>query len=213
MSLKKMPVICLLSLLLVSCSNNKNLAQSSPKTVTDTMIKLINKSKKDTAVINPHLKTLQQQNDLVIAFAVLNYAWARTGTYYVLAGKNQDWKLYSYKSKLYPAVNDTATEITSVNIEILAAQKIKQLYESSHLWETEGDEDGNFCSGKKKCNINDAETWTISIATPQNIHTTTFYAPQFFEECCPGNMYRKNFITIANEMMKLGKNQISSPDK
>lgn len=171
------------------------------------LIEHINKSKSDMESLDPQLKKLQQKNDLVIAFATLSYAWSRTATFYVLASKNKQWKFYFYQSKLPFSRIDTTSVLSSINISETDAENIKQLYTSSNLWETEGDENGVFCSDKKDCNINDAETWAISVATPKNIHTTTYYAPEFFEQCCPGNLRRQRFVAIAKEIMELSKNQ------
>ena len=154
-------------------------------------------------VINPKMKQLQQENDLVISFASLNYAWARRGSFYVLAQKNKMWKLYRYDIKLPPSAEDAAISLTPVETDAAEAEKIKVLYTKARLWQTEGDNGENFCRGKKDCNISDAESWAISVATKTNVHTTAYYAPEFFEECCPGDAYRKQFIIIAKAIMKL----------
>ena len=196
---------------LLACSSNKNLSQTASDSSQDSLIHHINSSTMDTDIVNFKLKSLQQQNDMVIAFGSLNYAWTRKGTFYVLAKKNSDWKLYVYQSKLPPSAEEAA-EPTPQNVSTETAEKIKQLYAASSLWSINGDENGNFCSGKKSCNINDAETWTLSISTPQNIHTTTYYAPEFFEECCPENPYRQRFVAIAKEMIKLGGSNSAAPE-
>ncbi len=202
----------LLPALLFACSTHKNLAQTTPMKPNDTLIQNINSSSSDTDVINPHLKKLQSQYDLVIAFGTLNFAWARKGTYYVLASKNNEWVFYAYEARLPPTPGDEAATITPQKVATGTAEKIKELLSSSELWKTDGDKDGNFCAGKKSCNINDAETWTLSIATPQSIHTTTYYAPTFFEECCPGNPYRKQFVEIGKAMMQLGNPKSTAPE-
>ena len=190
----------------LSCSNNKNLAQSSTNTSNDTLIQIINKSKRDTIIINSQIEILAKQNDLIFAFATLNYAWTRKGIFYVLTCKNKEWKLYSFQSKLSGTLHDSTISITSTNVSIARVETIKHLYTLSQLWTTSGDEKGLFCNGKKDCNITDAETWILSVATPQNIHTTKYYAPEFFEQCCPGNPYRQQFVAIAKEIQKLASN-------
>src|SRR5690349_21138360 len=42
------------------------------------------------------LKKLQQNNELVLAFAVETYAWARTKNYKILTLNNNEWKGYNY---------------------------------------------------------------------------------------------------------------------
>ena len=203
--MKKIVVNFCFCLIFLSCKTNKPLAQSTTNIATDTLLQIINKSKKDTAVINPQIEILAKENDVIIAFATLNYAWTRKGTFYVLACKNKEWKLYSYSSKLY-AANDSTISIASTNISISQAESIEHLYTSSGLWTTGGDEKGMFCNDKKDCNITDAETWILTVATLQNIHTTTYYAPEFFERCCPGNLYRQRFVAIAKEIQRLASN-------
>ncbi len=190
-------------LIFYACNESKSLAQSANSTSNDTLIQIINKSKKDTANINFQIKKLAKQNDLIIAFATLNYAWARKGTFYVLAYKNKEWKLYLYQSKLSSALSDSILQIDSSNLSVSSAENIKHLYTSSQLWNTNGDEKGKLCNDKKDCNITDAETWTLSVATPQNIHTTIYYAPEFFEQCCYGNLYRQRFVAIAKEIQRI----------
>ncbi len=209
--LKLISALFFLFIINVSCGIHKNIVQTTHTSIKDTLLKNINSSTADTEIKNPQLKKLQEDNDLTIAFASLNYAWTRKGTYYILACKNNSWKFYSYQSKLPPS-SDAKTEVASLNVSDSSAQTIKKLYESSALWKTNGDE-GDFCNGKNDCNITDAETWTLSVATPQNIHTTTYYAPEFFENCCPGNVDRRQFIAIVKEMMKVGKFQNPLPER
>ncbi len=189
-----------------ACNSNKPLVQSSINKTNDTLIQIINKSKKDTTSINPQIKKMAKQNELVIAFGTLNSAWTRKGTFYVLACKNKMWKLYLYQLKLSSALIDSTPQIDSSNLSVSSAEHIKQLYTSSQLWNTSGDTNSLFCNNKKDCNITDAETLTLSVATPQNIHTTTYYAPEFFEQCCPGNPYRHSFVAIAKEIQKIASN-------
>ncbi len=197
----------------LACSHTKNLAQAATMPSNDLLLQHIDSSAPDTDLINPHLKALQRENDLVIALGTLNYAWARRGTFYALTQKNNSWALYSYQSKLPPSAEDEAATLTPQTVSGEAAEKIKQLYTASGLWETGGDNGESFCSGAAKCNINDAETWTLSVATPHTIHTTTYYAPDFFEQCCPGNLYRQHFVALAKELIKLAPSATSAQEK
>ena len=209
MVIKRTLHLVLFCIIIMLCSNNKTSAQPSYASSNETLIQNVNKTKSDAKGINLQLKKLQLQNDFIIAFATLNYAWLRKATYYVLANKNNEWKLYIYQSTLTLLPVDTTTEIISVSISSDSAEAIKKLYASSQLLKTNGDENRMFCGNKKNCNITDAETWTLSIATPKNIHTTTYYAPEFFEKCCPGNLYRQQFIAIAKEIKNLADNKDS----
>lgn len=210
--MKKTIAAGLFCIAMLACSH-KNLAQTTTTTANQQLILNINSSTGDTTIIIPHLNMLQQQNDLVIAFATLNYAWLRKGDFYVLTNRENTWQLYRYQTKLPPSAEEEAAAPAPQSISPELAEKIKNMYAGSQLWKTGGDNGGNFCNGRKDCNITDAETWTISVTTPQTIHTTTYYAPQFFEKCCPGNAYRQQFIAIANAMIALGKNQSPFPEK
>ncbi len=163
--------------------------------------------------LNPALSKLQGESDLLIVFAKLNYAWARKGTYYVLASQKDKWNMYVFDSKLPPAAGENISNLSPVAVSADAAKKITEMYSASQLWETDGNTDGNECEGKGGCNINDAETWTLSAATEQTMHTTTYYAPEFFEECCPGNRHRARFLAIAKQLQTLAGNQSSAPDR
>lgn len=206
--------ISLLCIIILACSHNKNLAQSKPSMPqNDTLITNINAGSSDTEIINPKLKQLQQENDLVISFGTLNFAWARRGSFYVLGEQNNAWKMYRFDAKLPPSADDASMSVSPLEVSSAEAENIKALYTKAQLWKTAGDGGENFCTGKKNCNINDAETWTLSVATKKNIHTTSYYAPDFFEECCPGNAYRKDFIAIGKAMMKLAPETGGGADK
>ncbi len=213
--MKKILLSFSLSLCMLACSTHKNLAAQTTAMLSnqDTLIENVNRSQKDVKSIIPQVIKFQLENDLVIAFASLNYAWTRKGTYYILASKNNTWKVYSYQAKLPPTEAEAAMPLTPISVDAKTADNIKQMYTKAKLWETQGDDGKSPCTSSKNCNINDAESWAITVATPQNMHTTTYYAPDFFENCCPGDAYRKQFIGIAKEMMKLGNNQSSYPDR
>ncbi len=210
-TMKRILLPFLLMALLSACSNNKNLAQSAMPTL-DTLIQHINSSKTDAEDANPQLAQLQKENDIVISFATLNFAWSRTGTYFVIAGKNGIWKRYQYKAKLSPG-NEATIELVPQSVLADSVLPLLERYTKAGLWQTAGDDGGNFCPGNKQCNINDAETWSLSVATPQHIHTTTYYAPQFFEECCPGNHLRSEFVSIGKLMQQLAGGGNANPDR
>ena len=206
--------LCLLLLAAMAACSHKNFAQSLNATTNDTLIQRINNSKADTGVINAQIQQLQTENDFVLAFASLNYSWTRKGIFYVLARKKNEWTFYSFQAQLPPSQQQPAAVLVPLSVPADSAKKIQSLYLQSQLWHTRGDEDGRPCPTNKSCNISDGETWLITVTTPQNSHTTTYYAPAFFEECCPGNQYRKQFISIAKHMMDLGKNSpLSAPDR
>lgn len=209
----KKALFSFLIILIISCSHNKNLAQSKPVSANDSLLQYINKSKSDTEIANPKMKQLQQENDLVISFVSLNYAWARRGSFYVITQKGKLWNLYRYDTKLPLSADDNAVDITPLETDAKEAEKIKALCIKAKLWQTGGDNGENFCRGKKDCSISDAESWAISIATKTNVHTTAYYAPEFFEDCCPGNSYRKQFIVIAKAIMKLTGNNNSGGEE
>lgn len=204
--MRKIVISFCFCLIFLSCKTNQPLAQSTSNSSSDTLIQIINKSKRDTGHINTELKKLAKENDLIIAYVTSTEGWSRTETHYVLASKNRIWTLYSYRTSLF-SESDTAIQFTSTHIQDSSAENIKHLYALSGLWRTNGDErDDKFCNDDRVCMISDDATCSLTVATPQNIHTTTYYAPDFFESCCPGNPYRHSFVAIVKEIEKLAGN-------
>ncbi len=146
------------------------------------------------------LHNLQQNNELVLAFAIETYAWAKTVTYTAFALKNNEWTGYSwYVNKSQVQVTPNVNPMTVNNDSCNA---IWNLFKAKEVWKIKGDTGDGFCTGSKAngCNINDGAHWRLLIITKDKIIDPAYYEPAFFEECCPGNTDRALFLEAVNKM-------------
>ncbi len=145
------------------------------------------------------LHALQQQYDVVIGAATENYAWIRNVTYTLLCKKDNSWTGYSYyknnmppgDKKNYIAFTLTPAAVNNNSCDSLLASMLQH-----KVWDIKGDSENGFCSGDKQCNITDAATKRLWVITQTKFIAPSYYAPEFFEECCPGNEQRKQFLDI-----------------
>ncbi len=146
------------------------------------------------------LYNLQQNNELVLAFAVETNAWAKTITYKAFALNNNEWTGYSWfinksQGQVTPNVNPMTVNNDSCNA-------IWNFFKAREVWKIKGDTEDGFCTGSKAngCNINDGAYWRLLIITKDKITDPVYYEPAFFEECCPGNTDRALFLEAVNKM-------------
>jgi len=145
------------------------------------------------------LLSLQQQNEIVLAFAVESSAWVRAVDYRIITLSKGQWKGYTYYKRLTGGATEKHAAITVSNDVCNDAWKFIQTNEA---WKIKGDNGKDFCSssGNKNCTINDGVTWRLLILTKDKITDPSYYEPAFYEECCPGNTERKLFIETVNKI-------------
>lgn len=197
-------LMAVLMLCAAACSNTKSISQKG-NTAKAAVISRINALGAAAPQPDSTLQALQQAHDITIAFATLNYAWARRANWYVLAGKNNAWKGYSYSTSLGGINgNGKAKGMQSFDVPADSANAIVQLYNQYALEKTTGSEKGTECPDSvRRCNIMDAESWSIVAGTPAASASASYYAPQFYERCCPGNQNRIHFIEVAKKISAL----------
>lgn len=159
------------------------------------------------------LADLRQKNELLLVFADENFAWTRMTSYYILAKNGEQWKGYFYKgsNRKMPASTDTIYKEISVSKE--DADDVLAHFNANELWKVKGDDGKNFCAGTnssdsskpvtQKCNIYDANTWQLFMITHDKVISPSYYAPDFYERCCPGNIDRKHFVEAAKKIRSL----------
>ena len=142
---------------------------------------------------------MQQQNEVVLAFATESYAWIRAVDYRIITMNKGQWKGYTY----YKRVTGGAWEKhESVPVSNDTCNALWKFIQTNETWKIKGDDGKDFCSGsqKKNCNINDGVTLRLLIIVKDKITDPAYYEPAFFEECCPGNADRKLFIEAVNKI-------------
>jgi hypothetical protein len=166
---------------------------------------------KNVAISDSTLKYLQQQNDLLLVFADENFSWSRITQYKILALSNGKWNAYSYNAKNFLKASANLPPATSLvqnkNVSSSSCDSIWQFFVKHEVWKIKGDEGKNFCGNENKnCNINDATYWRLMIITKTKQTDASYYAPEFFEQCCPGNTDRQTFIEAVKKIQVIANN-------
>lgn len=185
-----------ITVLITCCSNSKQAATNT-----------FDQYAAEVQLKDSVLLSLQQQNDLVIACAADNTAWIKSSTYQILAQNKNEWTGYFYY------VNNTAGgsaggssnfNINPSMVPKAACDSLWQFLQQQQVWKIKGDEGKNFCAApNNNCNINDGQTWRLLIITKTKMTQSSFYEPEFYEGCCPGNTDRKLFIDAIAKIQKL----------
>lgn len=154
---------------------------------------------KDEPLTDSVLLRLQQDNDVVLAFAVANYAWVKSVSYRIIALNKQQWKGYTY------AVNytrHTSTGLVETPVQADSCEALWKLIREREAVRIKGDNGEDFCTGEKKadCNINDGATWQLWFIAKTKIAAPSYYEPEFFERCCPGDKDRQLFLDVAGKL-------------
>lgn len=200
--------IVFLLMMIVSCGSSREVSANN-------FVNSINSAPapSNDETLDSMLSALQQQNDLLLVFADQNFAWTRTTTYYILAKDGKDWKGYFYKGSNRPSPGTSNIIYNAVSVSGAEADSVLAYFDNNALWQVKGDNGKDFCSTSSetndkqtitnKCNIYDANTWKILMITKNKILSPSYYAPEFYERCCPGNTDRKHFVEAAKKIQAL----------
>lgn len=186
----KVSWIILFTTVILSCNNTRVMSANS-----------FDEYARTEQVEDSFLLSLQQSNDVVIAYAIESFAWVKAISYQIITLKDGEWKGYTYNKKITGGPVETHQNLSISKKDCDDAWKYIQTTEA---WKIKGDSGTNFCSGDKKsnCNINDGVTWRLLIITKDKIIDPSYYEPEFYENCCPGNTDRKLFLDVVNKIKK-----------
>ncbi len=183
----------ILIIILTSCSNSQKISMQG-----------FDQFGRAEAIDDSVLNSLQQKNDIVLAYATENYAWGRSATYYIITLNKNEWTGYNYFVRYKPALDKTTAISCNINPVVVSKEScdsILQFIEKNEVWKIKGDNGEDFCTnGTKNCTINDGATSRLWIITKAKLVNPSYYEPQFFEKCCPGNTERKLFIEAAKKI-------------
>jgi hypothetical protein len=170
----------------------------------DVLLSKINNAANKEPVEDSVLQQLQKQNDIVIAYAVENFAWISSADYRILAQHNGEWQGYFYHKNLMKNNAGSPTSISTIKIiDKDSANALMKYIAEKEAWNIKGDSDTGFCTnGNKNCNINDAPSAVILIATKTAAVASRYYAPEFFQKCCPDEQ-RAIFLSITKKIEAL----------
>lgn len=171
---------------------------TSCKAQRPSLIQKMNESANDQQIEDSVIAQLRNNNDLVIAYAIENFAWVKSIHYKIIAQKNSEWKAYVYNVNLmkqYPSKS-----FTEVKADKAACDALADFIFKSHAWNIKGDNGSNFCPNEKaNCNINDAASSRLWIITKKSVFNPSYYAPEFYERCCSDSS-RALFLSIKNKI-------------
>lgn len=171
-------------------------AFASCKAQEDILIKKIDEAGSNQVLEDSVMNNLRNNNDIIIAYAVENFAWVKKTDFIILAQKSDSWKGYQYKLNLM----NHSQSIISVSINKNACDSLMAYIMQNKAWTIKGDNGENFCTnGSKNCNINDAASARLWIITKKTVANPSYYAPEFYENCCP-DKDRTLFLSIKNKI-------------
>jgi len=184
-------IISVLSIIvfLLSCSNSRAISSTGMEAPDNT-----------TQITDSVLRSLYKNNELVIGVAFENFAWGHNATYRVFVMNNNEWMAYTWYTN-YNAVG----VVPNVNPSVVSADTCKAVLDflkDNHIEKIKGDEGQPGCSeSPQKCNINDGATWHLFLLTKEKIIAPSYYEPKYFDNCCPGNKDRKQFLDAVNKIV------------
>ena len=178
-----------MALITTGCSAQKNL-----------LITSIESSPGKNTVEDSALQKLQSENDIVIAYAIENFAWVKSIDYQIIAQKDGEWKGYRYHKNLMRSNAGSPTSFSNVAVNSRDCDAFLNYLTDNKAWEIKGDQQGNFCSdGNQNCNINDAASARLWMITKNSAINPSYYAPDFFQKCCPDTQ-RGLFLSITKKI-------------
>jgi hypothetical protein len=167
-----------------------------------TIVQKIEKNAQLGLATDSILRKIQKENDLVIGYSSYNTTWRHVPIQYFLIGlKNNQSKAYSYTINQNVTNKEVPFTLDSMIVSNTNKDSILALFKQANGWSLKHVEDGNtiHCSdipNSAHCTINDASAKSLIVMTKTHQQISNFYAPEFFEQCCPGNAERQRFLTI-----------------
>ena len=173
-------------------------ACASCKAQQNSIIQKIDEAGSNQTLEDSVINNLRDNNDIVIAYAIENFAWVKKINYTIIAQKDGEWKGYQYNVSLMKQSPSQST--TSVNINKNACDSLIAFIAQKKVWTIKGDNGESFCTnGSANCNINDAASARLWIITKKTVFNPSYYAPEFFQNCCP-DKDRALFLSIKNKI-------------
>jgi hypothetical protein len=188
--MKNILSVLLLAGFILACSNNR--LKASPGIDQNPDLKL-----SDSV-----LQSLYKNNQLVFGVAFENHSWGHNATYRVFVMNNDQWTAYTwYSNYSQPGI------VPNVNPAMISADTCKAILnflKENNIENIKGDLGKPGCGGtNSNCNINDGATWHLFSISKGNVIAPSYYEPQFYEDCCPGNKDRKQFLAVVNKIVSV----------
>ena len=178
----------------ISCSAQKNM-----------LVQQVDNRGNNQIIEDSVIRRLRANNDIVIAYATENFAWVRSISYLIITQNNGEWMGYQYYVNLMrnQPLASAPGNINPAIVSAAACDSLLQYLTQHEAWNIKGDAGQNFCpDGNNGCNINDASSARLWIITKKGLANPSYYAPDFFEECCP-DKNRALFLSITNKIQNI----------
>ena len=152
------------------------------------------------------LKKLQQSFDYSVIMS-FSSSWDMRPNYYILAKKGDSltaWRYNQTGSGTSRRHVKTDTSLHQLEIERVKLDSLLYIILKNDLANVPNEEKDTYgCPiGGERYMIYDANAVKYILITKQEHREITFYAPEFFEEKCPGSVARQAVIACAQGFMK-----------
>ncbi len=167
----------------------------------------VNTEKMDTQKLytDSVIASLQEKNDLVLASVVETFAWGKSATYQIITKNGDEWMGYFYYVNLMENVRVNGAHPFNINPVLLPKEACEEVYaafQANAINKIHGDNGKDFCGNAKatNCNINDGASYRLLWLTKSTLADPSFYEPEYYENCCPGNTDRQKFIAAMKKI-------------
>lgn len=158
----------------------------------------VNRNSEYTLSNDSILLSIQKANDLSIGYQVFNKSRYGDEEFYLLGFHKNNCTAYKYLKKAAVTIGQLPYKLDTFPVSKNNKDSIMTVMKQTKIWALSHDEKAEiYCPLKKEfslCNISDAETKKIIVMTKSHQTSSDFYAPEYYENCCPGNIDRQRFL-------------------
>jgi hypothetical protein len=170
------------------------------------VVRKTDKSSANNFLTDSVLSSIKGRYDLVVGYSIASNSTLPV-QYYLVAFNQTSTKAYKYKVRQYATSQQKLFQLDSIAVDNSTRDSVLEVYNSDEGWSLKHNEDSStgYCADFEKfayCNISDGETYSFIVFTKKTGTASSFYAPQFFEKCCPGNDARKRFLALMKPVAK-----------
>ena len=157
---------------------------------------------------------LRSESDLVIGYSVYNHTWDYPDHYSLLVLRNTKWAGVRYHWNMNTRITtEPRFSFTSSELREDLVDSVINIITANKGWTLDCPKcEDRLCqiidNGKTKivdCKISDASSMKLIMMTKTSLRLTTFYAPEYLENCCPGWQERIRFLKIVKAIENLFK--------
>ena len=159
------------------------------------------------------LKRLQENfNLLIITYNQLSRNPERSPYFKIMAFDNKSWYAIEYHKPTVQMLNHIYTlKYKKYELSFSKSDSVLNIFKKTNFLQIKPKDEGCVESNLQKdkngkyilCQIADASTPTIIIVQKKWVSRKIYFAPEYWEECCPGNRDRQVFIKCYKAVVSL----------